>query len=215
MLQSEWDDWVQSHSRIFGFNDANILMLDAWRFVLGNNTVEELRTATKTLAGGNHPSFPKEHLGAITGVLRERRAVEYRREFEDVERQGTCETCGSSGFVSVPHLKGIVNGEWRAVRATRHRSSYYTQTVLCTCALGKWKRDRLGKTKSGEMRVMMELNAYAMNNPRWREQMAEHSRRLLANASAMRTPAETAEWRRDVERLMASIGDQGDAYEGR
>lgn len=172
MEQADWISWVTNHTKTFGFHQKSVDMVNRWQHGLSKYTAEELDKATDEISF-NPPRFPEDHLSAIHAAVRDMRAVDYKAETNNQEPDhGNCTDCNGSGVVIVPHSSGMVDGEWRPVRMTRTRGTYYTMGVSCECALGRYKADRLGKYKNGEPRRRMQLRVYEANFPNWREAMA-------------------------------------------
>lgn len=201
---SWFDDWATRHATIFGLDAERMKTVLSWEplFMAAGYTMAELNGTTDWLAMNAPPKFWPEHLPAITGRIRDLRAVEYRTEVDPLADRGTCTTCGGTGRVVVPHVAGIVEGRWVPIAAVAGRPQRYTMAVWCRCALGKWVEARSGRALENmatrEMRPM-GLDEYEGTNPRWRVQMADHERELQER-SKLAGPM-SREWTELVERL--------------
>jgi len=176
--------WVARHCRVFGFGQEEMKTVLAWkeRFMAAGYTADDLTGATDYLI--THPECLNidlryqgkmtVHLSAIQARIHDARAVVNQRAFPGEDR-GQCTRCQGGGLVIVPHLGGIVDGEWERQKIARGGPSYYRMAVVCNCALGNWMAKE-GKTehrrRDGTVIRMMALNDYARVNPRWEIQMA-------------------------------------------
>jgi hypothetical protein len=147
-------------------------------------TVAELREATTYLAQGNAPKFRTGHLPALQARLRSERLKRHHAENAALDQAGfTCSDCGGSGWVVVPHLRFILDGEW---------IDSSTMAVTCRCARG----ERIAGTyrmplteKSADNRhrpVAMRLVDYELRNPNWFQQQRSHEQQLAAASMAQR-----------------------------
>lgn len=185
---SEWfDRWAERHATVFGLTDDEMHSLLAWEnlFVACGYAAGDLASATDLIASqpsrigaaagrGAHPGKVALHLGAIHAACREVKAVAYRRQTDDHERdRGVCVTCGGTGQVVVPHLSGVVQGQWRPVKVARGMATYYTQAVACVCPLGRWVNGHKPAEKS-----LPSLEWYDGKNPSWKVQLARRDREL-------------------------------------
>ena len=178
---SEWfTTWAERHAAAFGLTaDGDLVMLLAWERALAYSA-DELSRSTDWLL--RHPETldqyrPKaeRHMVAIHQAVHQARSLEAKQanEAEQDEQWGTCTLCIGTGYVSVPRLESIVEGEWRPIRVGRcNRPVYYTYVVNCPCALGRWKSSRT--------EPRMALEEYDAKNPHWRHQLED--RRLEAAA---------------------------------
>lgn len=181
-------EWVSRHVEVFGLSEQDTGAMLAWRktLVARGCTVNELHDATEYLL--MNPDQIENifagkmaaHLTAIQRRIRVVRAVEYRREVESNRELGTCVKCAGSGRVIVPHLRSVVNGEWRPLKVARASASHCTMAVVCSCRLGVWFGQRASAIdESGETRPMMALDRYERQNPDWEKQLAEHALRQV------------------------------------
>src|SRR5574341_500040 len=178
-------EWVKRHAATFCLTaDAELKALLSWEpvFDAAGYSVVELNEATIELGKSHvlvsYKYTPKmeRHLAAIHSVIREARAVVYRRSTEDYEEtHGTCSLCNSSGFVAVPHIRSVVGSEWLPMKVARGMATYYEQVVLCSCALGRWKGGRY----TADEPKPMTMEYYESKNPYWREQMNARRRVLF------------------------------------
>lgn len=187
MPQRWFEEWAGRHGSIFGLNNEEMTAALAWEdlFTACGYVASELAEATDELAKnpsrislavgrGSHPGKMALHLAAIHGVCRDLKAVVYHRQTNEHERdRRTCTTCGGSGAISVPHLSGVTDGQWRPVKVGRASPTYYTCAVTCHCALGRWCNERRPAN-----RRLPELSWYDAKNPAWQIQMARHKREL-------------------------------------
>ena len=196
MSDDEFKAWCKQHAALFGAVEAVSFL--AWRrvFEAAGYTAAELAEASDWLALNRLPRWPNEHLAGITVRIKDRRAVEYRREVQvsDDGELGTCTLCGGSGRVIVPHRLGVRNASWVAIRLTRGLASHYTEAVLCRCALGRWVGSRI----FSEEQRPSTLADYEKINPHWPEQMRARQKEMLAAVDAAGVP-ESAE---EVQRML-------------
>lgn len=168
----DYEDWISFHVQSFGVpynavpNDAAgwsaTLALWLETFRARGYTAEELMEATREITASSLPlGKVADHRAAIDSVIKSRRSIALRQQVADSEvDRGTCTLCGNTGFVTVPHLRGIKNGQWEWIKPYRHRS---TQAVLCRCIIGTARAARGHKS--------MTLDAYEQLNPSWQDQM--------------------------------------------
>ena len=183
MTDTEFHLWADNHAATFGMTpEKHAETFVAWRkvFEAAKYTAAELAEATTFLAANNPPRWAPEHLAGINARIRDRRAVEYRKKTDVQERdRGVCTLCSGTGYVVVPHLQGVRDGNWVPVRATRSLPSYYTVAVLCRCQLGLWVGGRMSPDK-----LPMSIDRYERQNPRWRDQLMARHREMSASVEA-------------------------------
>lgn len=208
MVTAEWNAWVKHHAAMFGLmSDQDTIMFEAWRDVFGKAgfLVEELQEATAHIAITNPPRWRSEHLAAITARIMDRR----RAAIQAAQRQAAAEydrnqqhgQCGGTGWVHVPHLSCVKDGEWLA--------PWYTVVVLCDCSRGE--RIRAGhaesKMKDGEMREpALGIAAYTNHNPDWHGQMRRRREVLAAHLRAQEVTAVTDKKGGVLRGIMRAIG---------
>ena len=205
---SWFEAWAENYATVFGLRDAGDLAgLLAWEPVLAATAVE-LRDATAWLVAnpralgtseGRYAGKLALHLAALQARLRDCRAVRYQRTVDARERddRGTCTLCGGSGRVVVPHRAGVQGDNWVPLTVARGGPSYYTEAVLCSCALGNWFGSRMEAEKRPGPFV-----EYEAINPAWRVQMAA---RLVQQAAA-------AALTEPLPSLRAVVGRLADQY---
>ena len=161
-------------------------MLLSWFEVFKNHDRIELAAATDEMSkrSGETPKL-KDHRGILLGLIRDWQAVTYSRSLQAEKTRGTCTTCSGTGWVVVPSLSGMRYGKWLPLKVARGGSHYYTVAVLCNCHVGDMKSQRI-KTTDRRPDPPLRLEQYAVKNPNWRQQLAEHSRQLSAEGRAER-----------------------------
>src|SRR5260370_12176398 len=132
-MQDDFKRWARNHALIFGFTPEQELTVLSWRdiFVAKAYTMDELRAATNALAS-RPPVYAGMHLAAIHDAIQSMRAVDYHKEAQ-LTLRSECSLCGNSGRVTVPHIKGIKDGEWMPIQTTRAGGGYYTMAALRSC----------------------------------------------------------------------------------
>ncbi len=184
-------EWVTRHGRIFGFTEANVLMLISWEglFAASNYTAEELAHATDTLSL-KPPAFAKDHLAAIREAITSRRAATARKADEVDNWQ--CDDCHGSGFICVPmHFKGE---DWIPYAAGGCAAHYHTLAVLCHCFRGTSKVQKELKS--------MTFADYNARNPSWRRQLADRENEQREAAALV--PASDS-WTKLIDRMTATM----------
>ena len=190
-MAPDWfDAWAFQHATIFGFSDGELTTILSWRerFLTAGYLRAELDEATKWLAsnpqqvaanGMAYLGKMTAHLAALQTRIHDQRAVEYQTGAAQKESElGTCVLCSGTGWVVVPHLGGILAGEWMPQKIARAAASYYTQSVLCSCALGNWLAPKMEfKTIAGKVMNAMTLESYQRKNPRWKIQLEKRRQR--------------------------------------
>jgi hypothetical protein len=186
MTTEEFQAWAGEHCRVFGLSVEESGTVLSWEpyFVASGFHKDDLADTTAHFAKipgelarlgkpAKYLGKTSVHLAAIEAYIREQTA---RRLGEESSRfaaeHGTCLVCYGTGFVSVPHLAGISNGRWVGAKAGGLAPQFYTQAVACSCALGRWKADKQGQRRGGEVRRIMTLEAYEHQNPDWKRQLA-------------------------------------------
>lgn len=166
MTRNEYIEWARKHGVRFGFLDNDLAMLGEWFEVFSLDTLANLREASNRLLR-RPPGFPREHLAALLDALRVLKAERFDAETRDLaDDRGTCDRCGGSGRVVVPHPKSIRKGEWVPLQRTSSgRANYYTAAVACRCSLGRWHIEH-------NKRSLLPLDEYEEINPNWRLQLA-------------------------------------------
>lgn len=229
--------WVVRYAETFGISEErDVKTLLSWHAALGATELE-LNTALDTLArqpdrltqsGGRYLAGGRmlAHLHALHAAVRDFRAIDARpgAVVKD-DGMGTCDRCLSTGWVVVPHLKCVKDGEW-VPAMVGGKPVTYTVAVVCNCALGRWVRDR----QTGDHRSL-GIEAYQHQNPDWRRQLRDREAQQLAMAAAEEA-ARGGDPRGKLDGLVAGLAerfglegvrdddcpgpetDLGDAYEG-
>jgi len=212
-----YESWVARHVQAFGLSNQDCDAMMSWcdRYLALGYTAHELNAATDSLIanpGDLTTSFVGRvvaHLTAIERHIRLARSVNYRREVEANYQeqhhgdQGACTRCGGSGRVVVPHLLSVVDNVWRPIQVARGGASYYTQAVLCSCALGHWFGERtVLMDRDGKQQRMMSLEHYQALNPFWQGQIA---RREQEEVRLARIKIREDQHRSDATRLDATL----------
>lgn len=192
-------EWVDHHCRIFAFTaEADVKAMLSWRDLIEaeNHGDYALADLTRELAATDYPSFARDHLKALLALIRRKRAETFRHERAGGETHpdfGTCSTCDSSGRVTVPHLKAIVDGRWiPRIVARGGAAIYYTCAVTCHCQLGRWFEEHAaGQRQDGTTRRPMTLLEYTHQNPSWASQIRERRALEIEEARLTAHPAST------------------------
>lgn len=183
-------------------------MLYSWFEVLYRYPLDALTEASRRFALRDYPSWRPDHLKALVGILHE---LDAERAAEGSDRPadvlGTCDRCGGTGRVTVPHPRCLREGRWLPLRLTRGGSAvYYTCAVTCTCALGRWYQQRATVRRDGQTRGQMGLEEYTTLNPRWDVQLAlraEQEERVRTLA-----PARKSAFSEALDALLARLREQ-------
>ncbi len=193
-----WGDLFDTAGFSYADRDEATAYLSAHPEALG---AEKTRFAGKMVA----------HLDAIQRRVRDRKAVQHVRQDEERrEEEGVCVLCGNAGMITVPHPKGVVNGEWVQQKVARGGASTYTIGVTCPCPAGRWRYDQqtaylserhARARKEGPAPRPWSLDAYQKFNPKWREHMRQQLAEQLA-ASALE-PVTDKDFADAVDRLVA------------
>jgi hypothetical protein len=206
-----FDEWLEKYLETFALDArADISLkrqLEFWEPAIGHASKSELDSVTAWLVQ-NPDAFTKSqarfigkaamHLDTIKTRLRDMRAVNLETRRDDLDnRLGTCERCGGSGFVVVPHIRAVREGDWKPMHVARGGPSFYTQAVCCSCAKGRWVHENT-EPKS------MTLERYATLNPRWEIQI--NRRASEQNAFAAATGGESG--REQVERFAEILAER-------
>ena len=184
----EWfESWVARHVQAFGLSNQDCDAMMSWcdRFLAAGYTALELNAATDYLIGNPGDlanSFVGRvvaHLTAIERHIRLARSVNYRREVEANYQEQRPRQPGASALRRL----GPGGGAAFAVRGGRclaadaggpRRRGYYTQAVLCSCALGHWFGERtVLMDRDGKQQRMMSLEQYQAFNPHWQTPIRE------------------------------------------
>jgi hypothetical protein len=187
-----FDQWAQRHATMFGLtNEGDMAMLLAWEtpFEAAGYTVDELNAATFKMTSAP-PKWRTEHLGAINEAVRQSRSM--RKAAEDAklksDDRSVCSDCRNSGWVPVPHILEIDNGQW--VPGTNGNRN--TMAVTCHCNLGKrlcqaridYARDAKGPMARSKAWIPMDFEHYIQLNMNWRVQLQEEEARLAVENQA-------------------------------
>lgn len=179
MLTQDWDAWVIRHCTAFAIGDHQMAMFAEWQsaFLVASYTIEELNEATTWLIT-HPPENLWHHLRAIQSRIFDRRKAQAVHNDRATERPGAepHETCGGTGWVFVPHLKHVKDGQWFPPWATF--------CVTCHCARG----ERIAGTHGDDKPKAMSLFMYEGRNPNWREQIrTRHLQQLAMNRAETAT----------------------------
>jgi hypothetical protein len=190
-------EWAERHAAIFGLNtDRDPSMFAAWGQVFEScgYTAAELNEATTYLAGtpGKVPLTRQQNLDAINSRVRDRRLDRLRANDEAAAPDSSHHLCGGSGWVVVPHLKHVVDGEWVA--------PWYTMAVTCNCKLGQ---RRLASLDEDRKRAVYTFDLYDTRNPNWEMQVQT---REVARKSMVDARRESAEADKYADRLQRAFG---------
>lgn len=153
---SEWKEWVEFHSSLFGMDSkADAKLFRAWRGLLCGYALEELRSATVEMAENAEKSRADRaaHYAYVKEIIKAKRSRAQAYEKAPISE---CGVCGGSGYLDLPHWVSIKDGEW---------GGKYTLMVCCDCSAG-WERKR-------KEQKMMSLGEYEVKNPGWKEQLAK------------------------------------------
>lgn len=172
--QEGWLRWANYHRTFFGWkSDSDGEMVASWvGFFRGEGYLpEEMITATKKIASLVPPPFQREHhLNHLANFLKLARAEEskiaLRQNDELVNHPVPCRVCRNFGIVTVPHLKGVVRGEWM---------TNYTAGVYCNCYAGS----KYSKSVNSKGESMTSLHAYERYNPLWEAQLDRRASREM------------------------------------
>lgn len=158
-------------------------MIASWErvFAANNFTYGELQAATLALANGSIRAHRYDHCRAINEWVKQGRAKMCR---DDDTRPSVlafiCPDCSGTGFIAVPHLQSVIDGEWLPSQRTKF-ARQYTMAVYCECQRGRRIHERALDSGRG---VGMRLAFYETRNPNWREQVAARREEMLALADA-------------------------------
>lgn len=157
-----FEGWAEKYAATFGWGMATVeLMFLQWEkaFDFNGYTLADLNEALLHISSKiGAPRFPADHLAAVHARVRQRR-IERCRANEDMSRGGTDVAharCGGSGWVVVPHLRSVIDGQWVGP---------YTMGVHCDCKVGVRIRD------SRPGRAGWSIMQYERTNPDWEYQM--------------------------------------------
>lgn len=167
MTAKEYQEWAAHHATVFGFRDDDVSMIAAWYEILGVYGIEELRSATAAIAASQeHPAWPRNHLAAVVRQIASARARSFAGESVAARQpdRGSCDDCGGTGRVSVPHPRALEDGKWIPLVLTRSGCPvYYECAVFCHCGLGAWYRQH---NRNG-----LTIEQYEQINPHWKSQL--------------------------------------------
>jgi hypothetical protein len=171
-------EWVLHHATLFGMDtDPEKKTLLSWRelFVvqLGYSREEMFAASDAVATSLPVPRFRNEHLDRLQAAVQKHRreTLTRRREAEAafVAEQSECPLCLGCAWVTVPHPRDVVDGEWLGK---------HTLAVLCGCPLGRreqalneefCQRPRAGETRRRPK--AMTLDEYEVHCPQWQIQV--------------------------------------------
>lgn len=185
-------EWAEHHATLFGMDgEKELETLLSWREVfLGQGfSRAELFAASNDLAASPPvPRFRNEHLDRLQRAVlsRRRETLTQRREAEAAfaSEQIDCRLCHGCGWVSVPHPRDMVGGEWLG----RH-----TLSVICRCPVGRLEQQRnedfASRPRAGENRCRPKafiMDEYEGHCPGWEAEVArkEAADRAVRDAKA-------------------------------
>jgi hypothetical protein len=168
MTTTTYTSWALHHANLFGLSgDADLTALKSWEpHLTASYSTAQLEAATELMlarfeefakyAGEVTKSTGKQggHLAALRRALREIASKEAGQTRSAL--LGTCGTCNGCGLVSVPYPQNALGKN-------------YTLAVWCSCALGRWKRDRFRPRKDAGTRRPLSLEEYERMWPGWRK----------------------------------------------
>ncbi len=197
---SNFLEWAEHHSTIFGFAEIDSKMILSWEglFAASNFTIDELNEATKTLAR-NPPAWPRDHLKAIQDAIKNQRQIVARHD--DEVDDWNCSDCHGAGRIVVPHLDGIEGEDWRPQNVGAG-PQYYTQAVACHCARGQKDYHTLPKGGKIKNHALMTFTSYEQSNPSWRRQLADRENEQREAAALV--PASDS-WTKLIDRMTATM----------
>ena len=181
LMPAEFAEWVVQHARTFGMlNPEEKQMVQGWQpsFMSMGYTIAELLYATEEMAR-KPPKYRADHLKsihAIIGRLRNAAADQCRSTWDAIDAFETCEHCEGCGWVPVPHLRYVVDGEW-----IRYQRAGFKPDCVVTCSCGTGQR--IASTHSGTKRPM-SLGQYEERNLKWAKHMAEHRAAQIAERTS-------------------------------
>lgn len=175
--------WASQHCTAFGFGEAQWPTVATWEryFDLAGFTASQLSEATGWLLLHSPPRFVGDHPAALAQRVRSQRAVTLEKP-EDDDRP-RCVKCNGSGMLIVPHMLGVLGGQWVGVKVAWSGSvQFYTCCIRCDCNRGRFLNcvNRQGQS-------LMPLEDYAPHNPSWHEQMRRRDRELAEQAALTKT----------------------------
>jgi hypothetical protein len=180
MTTYEYEQWWNHHATLFALGSAqDAALANAWEPMLRDYSLQELTEASNSLARMEPVPFRTQHLALLRRKITEAKLAFQEAQDRANEIQGViCPLCENTGWVSVPHLKYVINGVWQPL------GNYYpAYNVLCSCAKGESllnkqriyredKADLIAACKRKDP-MSMSLDNYLQKNPFWREQVAE------------------------------------------
>lgn len=186
MTDQEYQDWAAQHAATFGLNLENAARtLAAWQavFNLAGYHADELHEATRSIAAFSELRFLNEHLPAIRKAVMNQRLQKARENALAARTAEECNLCQDTGWVLVPMLRSVVDGEWGCLTGR----TLPTAVVTCKCMRGCriwniWQSGERNKFKP------MALADYETSVPHWFELLTKRQEldaaEALANAFA-------------------------------
>lgn len=204
-MAADWfTEWVKAYAVRFGMDsEPEVKTLLSWRelFVvqLGYSRDEMFLASDAVATSLPVPRFRNEHLDRLQSAVQKarRETLVARRETEAAfaVEQSECRLCLGCGWVSVPHPRDVVDGEWLGK---------HTLGVTCHCALGRLEQQRhdefTSKPRPGEHRVRAKaitLEEYEGHCPQWQLQVKrkEAAERAVRKAKAVAEDTDRARGR--------------------
>lgn len=120
------------------------------------------------------PKFRSEHPSALKRrVMAERKKRLQHNEDAAPQHGYFCDLCGGKGWVVVPHLQCVVDGQWVP--------PYTTYAVCCMCSKGEQVADSYLERKEKQMK----LGYYEGRNPGWHMQLSQRRQQAKLEAAAI------------------------------
>ncbi len=185
MLFLDYEHWSRRYASVFGLTSAaDQDRFAEWYEIFDScgYSLDELDGATMDI-GRQPPEFPNQHLGRIHASItagRRAKAIARARGAEvGGGGPGVCAVCGDSGWVTVPHPRLVIGGDWLAAEF----GGRLTAAVCCGCWKGRSNETSWESLPDKEqLRIPrpLTLDAYRRSNPGWAEQMARDQAERLA-----------------------------------
>lgn len=190
MTDQEYEQWWTHHATLFALTgQQDVAMANAWSPMLIDYSLSELKEASNRIARMSPLPFRTQHLGLLRRSITEAKlAAQQTQDRANEDKVEICPLCSNSGWVSVPHLKYVIDGVWHP------NGNYYPVfNVLCQCSKGQslLNKQRLYRESAKDLidtgkrkdPMSMSLEAYRQKNPWWEFQVKnrkdlEHHERL-------------------------------------
>lgn len=203
MTDEDWSGWVKFYAPCFGLmGDSDAAMFAAWRevFEASGYTAEELHEAAKEIAK-SPPRFRIDHLARIQSRIRERRfalRMQQEQRHEAMPGRERCEICEGVGWVVVPHIRFVADGEWIA--------PWPTMAVACQCFKGQAIVTK-ARDAGIEKYIPMALGWYEGRNPSWFRQLNQREtlRQAEVRAKLASHGADRLHARKAIEGIVKTV----------